>query len=116
MSHTNIHTKTPARTPQKQDTLGVRLQNGFVGLVRVLHGDGLREFSQHPLLKGLKSFVVMTATHKLLILVETQSEDFRFAHFGQLLNERQAQTAEDIQMLYLVPEASLSGAAKLFIR
>lgn len=38
-------------------------------MVGVLHGNGLWEFSQHPLLEGFKPFVVMTAADKLLVLV-----------------------------------------------
>lgn len=34
-------------------TLGITLQDGLVWLVWVLHGNGLWEFSQHPLLEGL---------------------------------------------------------------
>lgn len=38
----------------------------------MLHGDGLRKFSQHPLLEVLKPLVVITTTDKLLVL---QRED-----------------------------------------
>ena len=52
-----------------RDTLGVALQDGLVGLIRVLHGDGLGEFSQHPLLEGLQPFVVVASTDELFVLV-----------------------------------------------
>lgn len=44
------------------------MQDGVVGLVGMLHGDGLREFPQHPLLKVLQPFVVIAAADKLLVL------------------------------------------------
>lgn len=50
------------------DTLSFRLEDGLVGLVGVLHGDGVGELIQHSLLEGLQPFVVMPSTHKLLIL------------------------------------------------
>ena len=51
-----------------KDTLRLSLVNGLVGLVDVLHGDGVGELVQHPLLKSLQALVVMATTHKLLIL------------------------------------------------
>lgn len=51
-----------------KDTLSVTLQDGVVGLVGMLHGDGLRKFPQHPLLKVLEPLVVIAAAHKLLVL------------------------------------------------
>lgn len=53
----------------QKDTLCVTLQDGLIRLIGVLHRDGLREFSQHPLLEGLQSFVVVAATDKLFVLV-----------------------------------------------
>lgn len=55
-------------TSQLKDTLSVTLQNGFVWMVRVLHGYGLREFSQHPLLEGLQTLIVVTAADELFVL------------------------------------------------
>lgn len=52
----------------QKDTLSVTLQDGVVGLVGMLHGDGLWKFPQHPLLKVFEPFVVITATDKLLVL------------------------------------------------
>lgn len=52
----------------EQDTLRVALQDGVVRLVGMLHGDGLWELSQHPLLEVLEPLVVVTATDKLLVL------------------------------------------------
>lgn len=51
-----------------KDTLCVCLVYGLVGLVDVLHGDGVRELVEHPLLESLQPLVVMAAAHKLLIL------------------------------------------------
>lgn len=56
----------------EEDTLSVTLQNGVIRLVGVLHGNGLRKFSQHPLLEVLEPLVVITTTDKLLVL---QKED-----------------------------------------
>lgn len=50
------------------DTLRLGLEDGLVRLVGVLHGNGMGELIQHPLLEGLQPFVVMPSTHKLLIL------------------------------------------------
>lgn len=54
--------------PLAKDTLCVCLVYGLVGLVDVLHGDGVGELVKHPLLESLQSLVVMAAAHKLLIL------------------------------------------------
>lgn len=51
-----------------KDTLGVGLVDGLVGLVDVLHGDGVGELVEHPLLESLQPLVVMAAAHKLLVL------------------------------------------------
>lgn len=51
-----------------EDTLRVGLVYGLVGLVDVLHGDGVGELVEHPLLEGLQPLVVVAATHKLLVL------------------------------------------------
>lgn len=48
------------------------MQDGVVGLVGMLHGDGLRKFPQHPLLKVLKPLVVVAAADKLLVLQEEE--------------------------------------------
>jgi hypothetical protein len=50
------------------DTLSLCLEDGLVGLVGMLHGDGMGELVQHSLLEGLQSFIVMPSTYKLLIL------------------------------------------------
>lgn len=55
-------------SPSGMDTLSLRLEDGLIRLVGVLHGDGMGELVQHSLLEGLQSFVVMPATYKLLIL------------------------------------------------
>lgn len=55
-------------TPECQDTLRVGLVYGLVGLVDVLHGDGVGELVEHPLLESLQPLVVMAAAHKLLVL------------------------------------------------
>lgn len=51
-----------------KDTLCVCLVYGLVGLVYVLHGDGVGELVEHPLLECLQPLVVMASAHKLLIL------------------------------------------------
>lgn len=51
-----------------KDTLRVGLVDGLVGLVDVLHGDGVGELVEHPLLERLQPLVVMAAAHKLLVL------------------------------------------------
>lgn len=56
----------PALLPE--DTLRVGLVYGLVGLVDVLHGDGVGELVEHPLLEGLQPLVVVAAAHKLLVL------------------------------------------------
>lgn len=54
--------------PPGRDTLSLRLEDGLIGLVGVLHSDGVGELVQHSLLEGLQSLVVMPSAHKLLIL------------------------------------------------
>lgn len=54
-----------------KDTLGITLQDGVVRVVGVLHGDGLRELAEHPLLEGLQPLVVMAAAHVLFVLSQT---------------------------------------------
>lgn len=39
----------------------------------MLHGDGLRKLSQHPLLEVLQPLVVITPTDKLLVLQKEES-------------------------------------------
>lgn len=56
------------------DTLSVRLEDGLVGLVGVLHGDGVGKLVQHPLLEGLQPLVVMPAAHELLVLEVKQQK------------------------------------------
>lgn len=51
-----------------KDTLCVRLVYGLVRLVDMLHGDGVGELVEHPLLESLQPLVVVAAAHKLLIL------------------------------------------------
>lgn len=51
-----------------KDTLSICLVYGLVWLINVLHGDGMRELVEHPLLESLQPLVVMAAAHKLLIL------------------------------------------------
>lgn len=58
-----------------KDTLRVCLVYGLVGLVDVLHGDGVRELVEHPLLESLQPLVVMAAAHKLLILQRKGGEE-----------------------------------------
>jgi len=52
----------------RKDTLRVRLVDGLVRLVDVLHGDGVGKLVEHPLLEGLQPLVVMAAANKLFIL------------------------------------------------
>lgn len=56
-----------------EDTLGIGLVYSLVRLVGVLHGDGMRELVEHALLERLQTLVVMTTTHKLLILQNTHA-------------------------------------------
>lgn len=56
-----------------EDTLRLSLQYGLVRLVGVLHGDGVRKLTQHPLLKRLQALVIVPPTHKLLILHNTNT-------------------------------------------
>lgn len=51
-----------------KDTLCFGLVYGLVWLVDVLHGDGVGELVEHPLLESLQPLVVMAAAHKLLVL------------------------------------------------
>lgn len=51
-----------------KDTLRIGLVDGLIGLVDVLHGDGVGELVEHPLLECLQPLVVMAAAHKLLVL------------------------------------------------
>ena len=55
-------------------TLSVPLQDGLVGLVGVLHGHGLRELSQHPLLDGFQPLVVVATTHELFVLEKIKAK------------------------------------------
>lgn len=57
-----------------KDTLRVSLVYGLVGLVDVLHGDGVGELVEHPLLEGLQPLVVVAAAHKLLVLQSPDHE------------------------------------------
>lgn len=57
-----------------KDTLGVGLVDGLVGLVNVLHGDGVGELVEHPLLERFQPLVVMAAAHKLLVLSAREEE------------------------------------------
>lgn len=41
----------------------------------MLHGDGVRELVEHPLLESLQPLVVMAAAHKLLILQRKEGEE-----------------------------------------
>lgn len=50
------------------DTLSFCLEDGLVGLVGVLHGDGVGKLAEHPLLEGLQPLVVMPSTNELLVL------------------------------------------------
>lgn len=64
-----LPSRGPASFPAAwKDTLGIALQDGVVGVVGVLHGDGLRELAEHPLLEGLQPLVVVATAHVLLIL------------------------------------------------
>lgn len=64
-----VHASEAARSHAcGKDTLRVGLVDGLVGLVDVLHGDGVGELVEHPLLERLQPLVVMAATHKLLVL------------------------------------------------
>lgn len=51
-----------------KDTLRLCLVYGLIWLVDVLHGDGVGELVEHPLLESLQPLVVVAAAHKLLIL------------------------------------------------
>lgn len=63
----------PSRAPPSspaawKDTLGIALQDGVVWVVGVLHGDGLRELAEHPLLEGFQPLVVVATAHVFFIL------------------------------------------------
>lgn len=69
----SVHTRcvfifTGASPQLAKDTLCVRLVYGLVWLVDVLHGDGVGELVEHPLLESLQPLVVVAAAHKLLVL------------------------------------------------
>lgn len=66
-----MHARSYARA---KDTLGVGLVDGLVGLVDVLHGDGVGELVEHPLLERLQPLVVVAAAHKLLVLSTREEE------------------------------------------
>lgn len=61
----------------REDTLGFGLVDRLVRLVGVLHGNGMREFIEHALLEGFQALVVMTTTHKLLILQSPHTHTYR---------------------------------------
>ena len=46
------HEEQRACERDEEDTLGLCLQDGLVGRVGVLHGDGVGELAQHSLLEG----------------------------------------------------------------
>lgn len=71
----------PASFPHQvsKDTLGLALQDGVVGLVGVLHGDGLRELAEHPLLEGLQPLVVMATAHVFFVLSRTEEHTLGLA-------------------------------------
>lgn len=54
-----------------KDTLGVTLQDGVIRVVGVLHGDGLWELAEHPLLEGLQPLVVVATAHIFFVLPQT---------------------------------------------
>ena len=62
------HGPSPLPLHGSKDTLGVALQDGVVRVVGVLHGDGLRELAEHPLLEGLQPLVVVAPAHVLFVL------------------------------------------------
>lgn len=57
-----------------KDTLSICLVYGLVGLVDVLHGDGVGELVEHSLLESLQPLVIVAAAHKLLILQGEQQK------------------------------------------
>lgn len=59
-----------------KDTLCIALQNGFIWLVGMLHGNCLWEFSQHSLLEGFKPLIVVPTANKLLILCQKKKTIF----------------------------------------
>lgn len=58
----------------QKDTLGITLQYGVIGVVWVLHCDGLGELAQHPLLEGFQPLIVVAPTHILFVLQEGQAQ------------------------------------------
>lgn len=77
------------------DTLSFRLEDGLVGLVGMLHGDGVGELIQHSLLEGLQPFVVMPSTHKLLILEVKLKKNKKESHVIECINYREKPKRED---------------------
>lgn len=65
--------------PPGEDTLRLGLEDGVVGLVGVLHGDGVRELVQHPLLEGLQPLVVMATAHVFFVLSRTEEHTLGLA-------------------------------------
>lgn len=62
------------RVSSGKDTLRLCLVDSLVRLVDVLHGDGVGELVEHPLLERLQPLVVMATAHKLLILQRQDGE------------------------------------------
>ena len=62
------HGPSPPPLHGSKDTLGVTLQDGVIRVVGVLHGNGLRELAEHPLLEGLQPLVVVAPAHVLFVL------------------------------------------------
>lgn len=67
------------------DTLSFRLEDGLIGLVGMLHGDGVGELVQHSLLEGLQSLIVMPSAHKLLILEAKSKKKLRLCQKNMTL-------------------------------
>lgn len=57
----------------QKDTLGIALQYGVIGVVWVLHCNGLGELAQHPLLEGFQPLIVVAPTHIFFVLQEGQA-------------------------------------------
>lgn len=97
------------------DTLRFRLEDGLVGLVGVLHGDGVGELGQHPLLEGLQPLVVVPSTHELLILgVEQQQQKSEPCKGARLLQRHQKLTvagADHAPNQHPITAAAYPGAA-----
>lgn len=68
-----------------KDTLGITLQDGVVGVVWVLHGNGLGELAEHPLLEGLQPLVVMATAHVFFVLPRTREPALCLAFGPHLL-------------------------------